>query len=100
MKINDTAFLCGYFSNKSSEMLDPIAFQGDFWESHPYTNEEVISAKDFYYPEFADFIMTEVHAYSHSYDKDVHLTMRDGRIHKVHLEENKSAEKNAGRKGI
>ena len=89
MKINDTAFLCGYFSNKSSEMLDPIAFQGDFWESHPYTNEEVISAKDFYYPEFADFIMTEVHAYSHSYDKDVHLTMRDGRIHKVHLEEMK-----------
>lgn len=87
MKINDTAFLCGYFSNKSSETLDPIAVQGDFWECHISTNEELVSAKDFYYPEFVDFMMTEVHSYTHRYDKDVQLTMRDGRSHSVHLEE-------------
>ena len=60
MRIKDTAYLCGYFSNKSAEMFDPIAAQPDFWESQIYSPEEVVAAKDFYYPEFADFLMTEV----------------------------------------
>lgn len=87
MKINDTAFLCGYFSNKSPEILDPIAFQGDFWIHQTVSSQELANAKDFYYPEFADFIMTEVQTYYHCYNKSISLILRGDRMHKVHLEE-------------
>ena len=87
MRINDTAYLCGYFSNKSVEAFDPIAEQPDFWESMVYSHEELVEAKDFYYPEFADFMMTEVQTYSHRFDKDVQVTLRYGRKHTLHLED-------------
>ena len=87
MRINDTAYLCGYFSIKSDEMFDPMAVQPDFWKSQLFLPEEIVAAKDFYYPEFADFMMTEVQTYSHRFDKDVKVILRGGREHKLHLEE-------------
>ena len=89
MRINDTAYLCGYFSSKSAETFDPIAFQPDFWEAKFSTPEELMEAKDFYYPEFADFMMTEVQTYCHRFDKDVQILFRDGSTHDLHLEDMK-----------
>ena len=87
MRINDTAYLCGYFSVKSNHSFDPVALQEDFWESRVYSPDEITSSKDFYYPEFADFMMAQVQTFAHRYDKQLSLTLKDGRYNNISLEE-------------
>lgn len=87
MRINDTAHLCGYFSNRSSEAFDPMALQHDFWNPVQYTQKELHDAKNFYYPEFAEFMMNEVNIYTHQYARDLKIKFRDGRDHAIYLDE-------------
>ena len=87
MQYRDIAFLCGYFSVKNGNPNDIFASQGGFWTRVEYQGEELAWARDFYYPEFAEFMMCEVSAYSHSCDSEIPLKFRDGREHKVHLDE-------------
>lgn len=87
MQYKDTAFLCGYFSVKTGNPAAIIASQGDFWTPVEYDDKELSWAKDFYYPEFAEFMMSDVKTYSHAYDLGFSLTLRDGREHEVHLDE-------------
>ena len=105
MRINDTAHLCGYFSNKSSDAFDPMALQPDFWNPVLYTQQELQDAKNFYYPEFAEFMMNEVNVYTHQYAKELKVKFRDGREHAIQLDEIKrgnisDAELEAARESI
>lgn len=87
MLINDTAFLCGYFSVKSSVQTGLFASQENFWTRVQYEDTELSWARTFYYPEFADFMMSDVKTYSHVYDRDIEITLRDGSAHKVTVAE-------------
>lgn len=87
MQYKDTAFLCGYFSVKTGNPAAIIASQGDFWSPVRHDDEELAWAKDFYYPEFAEFMMSEVKTFSHAYDLDFSIALSGNREHEVHLDE-------------
>ena len=87
MIINDTAFLCGYFSCKQTAATELFASRSETWTAVQYSERELNEAKNFYYPEFADLHMSKVKTFSHKVDRDIPLTFRDGSSHTVRIQE-------------
>lgn len=87
MIINDTAFLCGYFSCKQSAATELFTSRPETWTAVQYSEKELTEAKNFYYPEFADLHMGKVKTFSHKLGRTIQLTFKDGSSHTVSLQE-------------
>lgn len=86
MKVNDVAYLCGYFSTNRND-IERILSGNSFWIPCTNTLEEIESERKFYFPEFVDFSLCEVKKYKHSYGQEVEVCMRDGNNRKIALTE-------------
>lgn len=87
MQYNDIAYLCGYFSAKTGIPSEIMASKSDFWSLVQYQDDEMIWARDFYFPEFAEMMMTEVKTYSHICNSRISVALWNGRSQDLHLEE-------------
>lgn len=72
MIINDTAFLCGYFS------VSGIPAQDSGWAEITKTEEEDATLRNFYFPEFVNFFSGQVRHFERRIDADVTFLLRSG----------------------
>lgn len=73
MKVDDTAFLCGYFTPERH--FEP----GAAWQPLEETAEHEAILRDFYFPEFVDFQTKEVKRYVQPVGKEVTIPLRSGK---------------------
>ena len=86
MLVNNTAFLCGYFSAKKT--LHPSLFGEWIHEEHSQASCEELS--QYYLPEFATFMTRDMAHYTYPIDKPCHLHFSETesaafRITRLHL---------------
>lgn len=72
MTINDTAFLCGYFSVSGA----PSETSG--WTEFSQPAEQYATLLNFYFPEFVDFFSKQVRLFEKSVDTSVTMKLRSG----------------------
>jgi|GEM_PF-5111686 len=79
MQINDSSFLCGYFSV-------PNAAKGlnEEWQKVNYTDTERANLNNYYFPEFAQCMTDDIQMYSLPIDKDCMLDYGDEKV-KFHI---------------
>lgn len=73
MIVNNTAFLCGYFS-----VSGPATPPAGWSPVSIISSDNYAVLKKYYFPEFVRFWAEEVSCYRMSIDKDVSITLRDG----------------------
>lgn len=77
MKVNDIAYLCGYFSTSSND-VEKLLSGDSFWTPCIHTEQELEIERKYYFPEFVDFSLKEVRTYRHAFDQVIKVPMRDG----------------------
>lgn len=84
MKVNDIAYLCGYFSTTVKDVED-LLWENHFWTPDIHTPEETALAGRFYFPEFVGFCHNQVKTYRHECAKEIKVSMRDGATRSAEL---------------
>lgn len=84
MKVNDIAYLCGYFSTIGND-VEKLLSGDSFWTPCSHTAEELEAERKYYFPEFVDLCLNEVKTYRHHCDQEIKVTMRDGTDRKAKL---------------
>ena len=84
MKVNDIAYLCGYFSTIGND-VEKLLSGDSFWTPCSHTAEELEAERKYYFPEFVDLCLNEVKTYRHHCDQEIKVTMTDGTDRKAKL---------------
>lgn len=84
MKVKDVAYFCGYFSTTESDFEKKLA-SNDFWTPCMYSEKDIKAWKGYYFPEFVDLCAYQTKVYTHVYDKEIQVTLRDGSVREAVL---------------
>lgn len=76
MQINDTGFLCGYFTARSGKAAAYLNGLPE-WQLRTYTEAEKAGLGNYYLPEFASFVTEEIPQYTRTIDAPCRLTFAD-----------------------
>ena len=84
MKVNDIAYLCGYFTATGKD-VEGLLCGDPFWTMCRHTPEDLESERKYYFPEFLDLCLCEVKTYRHAYGQVISVPMRDGSVRQAML---------------
>lgn len=76
MLVNNTVFLCGYFSAKKTAQAHLLKD----WTQATYTEDNIAEMSDYYFPEFATFMTKDMKRYDLAVGKSCTLSLRDDEV--------------------